>query len=89
MFILLKHFYRLNFCLYIPDQVTLKRNRCFNFNYSQTIKARTGLGRPGQVQVARVRNSTNNLSTAACIVEWKHSEYDLYKQSHLRYQVRM
>ena len=89
MFVLLKHFYRLNFCLHVSDQVTLNQNGCFNFNYSQTIKARTELGTPGPVQAARVRNSNNNSSTAACIVEWKQSEYDLYKQSHLKYQVRM
>ena len=52
------------------------------------MQAKTGLGKPGPVQEARVRNSTNNSSTAACVIEWKHSEYDLYKQSKIRYQVR-
>ena len=78
------HFHWVHIC----DQVTLIQNGCFSFDYSQTLKAKTGLGRPGAVQEARVRNSTNNSSTAACIVEWKHSEYDLYKQSKIRYQVR-
>ena len=80
----------MHFCLlHIFNQVTLKGNGCFSFNDSQTIKSRTGLRKPepGPVQEARVRNSTKNTSTTACVVEWKHSEYDLYKQSHLRYQV--
>ena len=75
------------FKLHISDQVTLKENECFNFDYSQTIRAKTDIGRPGPVQEARVRISRNNSSETICIVEWKHSEYELYQQYHLRYQV--
>ena len=75
------------FKLHITDQVTLKENECFNFDYSQTIRTKTGIGKPGPVQEARVRNSTNNSPDAVCIVEWKHNKYKLYQQSHLGYQV--
>ena len=82
-----KHVLIIFFQLHISDQVALKENECFKFDYSQTIRAKTDIGKPRPVQEARVGNSTNNSPDAVCIVEWKHSKYELYQQSQLRYQV--